>query len=148
MTDINIRPAYREDIGGMYAVEKTSFATPWSYESFAENFYNAFSVYVLAETAEGEVVGFGGMQIIFEEAHIMNVAVKKEFRRKGIADGIIAFMKAYAKEKSVEHMLLEVRESNFPAQELYKKQGFSALTVRKKYYSDTNEDAIIMTADL
>lgn len=148
MNDINIRLAYREDIRGMYAVEKTSFATPWSYESFEENFYNAFSVYALAENAENEIVGFGGMQIIFDEAHIMNVAVKKEFRRNGIATEIIAFMKAYAKENNVLQMFLEVRKSNFSAQELYKKQGFATMSVRKNYYSDTNEDALIMTARL
>lgn len=148
ISDVNIRLAYKEDIGGMYAVEKASFAMPWSYESFAENFYNAFSVYVLAEDAENGIIGFAGMQMIFDEAHIMNVAVKKEFRRKGVADGMMAFIKSYAKEKGVLRVFLEVRTSNLPAQALYAKHGFSVMTVRKKYYSDTDEDALIMISDL
>ena len=116
--------------------------------SFAENFYNAFSVYVLAENEYDGVVGFGGMQIIFDEAHIMNIAVKNDFRRKGIADGMLCFMMSYAKEKGAAKMFLEVRRGNLPAQALYLKHGFNVLTVRKNYYSDNGEDAIIMTAEL
>ena len=148
MSNFNIRLAYKEDLRSMYSVEKTSFAYPWSYDSFAENFYNAFSVYVLAENEYDGVVGFGGMQIIFDEAHIMNIAVKNDFRRKGIADGMLCFMMSYAKEKGAAKMFLEVRRGNLPAQALYLKHGFNVLTVRKNYYSDNGEDSIIMTAEL
>lgn len=148
MPDFNIRLAYKEDLKRMHNVENLSFSNPWSYESFKENFFNLFSIYVLAEDENGEVVGFGGMQVIFEEAHIMNIAVLENYRRKGIADKILELLMSQAKERDAETMFLEVRKSNIPAQMLYAKHGFVEISVRKSYYSDNNEDAVIMTSEL
>lgn len=147
MTDISVRLAYKEDIAAMYNVEKTSFPCPWSYDSFAENFYNLYSIYVLAENSDG-VIGFGGMQVIFDEAHIMNVAVLKNYRRNGAASQMLELMMNEAKSRGAEKIFLEVRKSNLPAQALYRKHGFNMLAIREKYYSDNNEDAIIMAAEL
>ncbi len=148
MSNINVRLAYKEDLAAMHAVEMSSFSMPWSYDAFVENFYNIFSVYVLAETENGEVVGFGGMQSIFEEAHIMNVAVDKNYRRMGIADKMLALMKDEARARKAEKMFLEVRIGNTPAKELYRKNGFKEMAVRKGYYSDNGEDAVIMVAEI
>lgn len=148
MSDFNIRLAYKEDLKRMHNVENLSFPNPWSYESFKKNFFNPFSIYVLAEDENGEVVGFGGMQVIFEEAHIMNIAVLETYRRKGIADKMLELLMSQANERDAETMFLEVRKSNIPAQMLYAKHGFIKIYVRKSYYSDNNEDAVIMTAEL
>lgn len=148
MDGYNVRLAYKEDLKGMHNVESLSFSNPWSYEAFKENFFNLFSVYVLAEDENDEVVGFGGMQVIFEEAHIMNIAVLEQCRRRGIAGRLLELMMLQAKERDAQTMFLEVRKSNIPAQTLYKKYGFAEVTVRKKYYSDNGEDAVIMAAEL
>lgn len=147
MDEITARLAYKQDLSGMYAIEKSSFPCPWSYAAFAENFYQESSVYILAENSSG-IIGFGGMQIILDEAHIMNVAVTSNFRRMGAADKIIELMQSEAKKRGVAAMFLEVRMGNIAAQALYKKHGFSVMGVRKHYYSDNNEDAIIMIAKL
>ncbi len=141
--EITVRLAYREDIPMMYEIEKRSFTTPWSYDAFEENFMNSYSVYVLAEY-ENEVIGFGGMQVLLGEAHIMNIAVAKDYRRKGSAQKILTLMKYEALKRSAEAMFLEVRVSNEPAKALYEKNGFERIALRKKYYSDTGEDAIVM----
>lgn len=148
MADYNVRLAYKEDLKGMYNVENLSFVNSWSYEAFKENFFNLFSIYVLAENENGDIVGFGGMQVIFEEAHIMNVAVLEQYRRKGIAGSLLELMMLQARERDAQTMFLEVRESNIPAQTLYKKYGFTEITIRKNYYSDNGENAIIMVAEL
>ncbi len=148
MSEITVRLAYKEDLKAMHRVEMSSFSMPWSFDAFVENFYNVFSVYVLAEDENGEVVGFGGMQSIFEEAHIMNIAVLKEFRRRGIAEKMLSLMKTEAKARKAEKMFLEVRAGNTPAKELYRKHGFNEIAVRKGYYSDNGEDALIMEAEI
>ena len=147
MSEIVTRLAYKEDLLGMYEVERTSFGSPWSYQSFAENFYNPFSIYVLAEEEES-VLGFGGMQVIFDEAHVMNIAVLSEHRRRGIAGGILELMISEAKQRGAKIMFLEVRVSNAPARALYEKYGFVQMGIRKKYYSDNGEDAVIMTLEI
>ena len=147
MDEIIVRLAYKEDLKGMYAVEKSSFVTPWSYEAFSENFYNESSVYAAAEIKE-YIIGFAGVQIVADEAHIMNVAVLKNFRRMGAADKIIKLIKKEAKQRGAAVMYLEVRKSNIAAQSLYCKHNFRVLGIRKKYYSDNDEDAIVMSAEL
>ncbi len=148
MSEINVRLAYKEDLKGMHNIESSSFAAPWSFEAFKENFFNLFSIYVLAETDDGTMIGFGGMQVIFEEAHVMNIAVLEEHRRKGIAGQMLKLMMQEAKKRDAQTMMLEVRQSNAPARCLYQKYGFVPVSIRKGYYSDNNEDAIIMAAEL
>lgn len=147
MDEIVARLAYKEDIRGMYAIEKSSFNMPWSYDAFAENFYNNYSVYVLTECEE-EIIGFGGMQVIFDEAHIMNVAVKKSKRRLGAATKMMELLISEARNRSVKSVFLEVRSGNDSAKNLYARQGFVPIAIRKQYYSDNNEDAIIMKKEI
>ncbi|MBP3348706.1 MAG: ribosomal protein S18-alanine N-acetyltransferase [Clostridia bacterium] len=147
MANSSVRLAYREDLKAMHRVESECFAAPWSYEAFEENFYNPFSIYTLAES-DDEVVGFGGMQVIFDEAHIMNIAVLPSHRRQGLASDLLKLMIDEARARKAVIMFLEVRASNVPAQTLYKKFGFEPMGVRKQYYSDNNEDAVIMTLNL
>lgn len=106
----SIRLANKEDAWAMYQVEKNSFATPWSYDSFAENVRHGLSVYFLAEYS-GQVVGFGGMLIVMEEAHIMNVAVLPNFRKKGIGRALLQAMIAEAGRRNASAMFLEARSA-------------------------------------
>ncbi|MEQ8163673.1 MAG: ribosomal protein S18-alanine N-acetyltransferase, partial [Smithellaceae bacterium] len=86
--------------------------------------------------------------IVADEAHLHNVAVKKEFRRQGLARGFMNIMKEIAKQAGVKYQTLEVRESNAGAINLYRKCGFVVKGRRPLYYTDTHEDALIMWADV
>lgn len=143
----SIRLANKEDAWAMYQVEKNSFATPWSYDNFAENVRHGLSVYFLAEYS-GQVVGFGGMLIVMEEAHIMNVAVLPNFRKKGIGRALLQAMIAEAGRRNASAMFLEARVSNQIARSLYRSAGFAEIAVRKEYYTDTREDAVIMRLEI
>jgi ribosomal-protein-alanine N-acetyltransferase len=90
------------------------------------------------------IVGYGGMWIIIDEAHITNIAVEPAYRGKKLGEQILKGLMELAKLKRVARMTLEVRVSNDDAQKLYKRIGFKPAGIRPGYYIDTNEDALIM----
>lgn len=116
----------------------------WARESFVNEIDNQISEYLCAVNEENKCVGYLGMWNIIDEAHITNFAVNPKFQSKGIGHFLIinAIEKCY--EKKIKYITLEVRTSNKKAKSIYEKFGFKSLGVRKKYYQDNNEDAIIM----
>ncbi|SFB06535.1 ribosomal protein S18-alanine N-acetyltransferase [Clostridium frigidicarnis] len=124
-------------------ISKLSFKIPWSRESIEKELKNPFSKYVLAKV-DNEIIGFGGMWFIVDEGHITNIAVHSKFRGLGIGSALLSSLINICKECNGVAMTLEVRFSNIAAQALYSKFGFKNEGVRKKYYSDNGEDAIIM----
>jgi [ribosomal protein S18]-alanine N-acetyltransferase len=125
-------------------VERLCFTIPWSENSFISDLTeNENAVYFSALTS-GRVVGYIGMWVIFDEAHIMNVAVHPEFRRMGIGSVLINKIIETSRLLNLKSMTLEVKKSNYAAIDLYRCFGFIEAGVRKGYYEDTNEDAIIM----
>lgn len=144
MGNVEIINASPECIQGMTEVENLSFATPWSLDSITDEVVkNNLARYICARL-DGQIIGYGGMWVIFEEAHITNIAVLPEFRRCGIGKFILKELIQIAKKNNVTTMTLEVRKSNIVAQKLYKFYGFECCGIRKAYYSDNGEDAIIM----
>ncbi|HZK00872.1 MAG TPA: ribosomal protein S18-alanine N-acetyltransferase [Tissierellaceae bacterium] len=142
--DIVIRAMDEEDIDEIVEIEKECFPTPWSRDAFlTEIRENNLAVYLVAELY-GRVVGYGGMWLVLNEGHITNIAVKKDFRGLGIGDKILENLIYYCASKGVHNMTLEVRKSNIIAQNLYKKYKFVEYGLRPRYYSDNNEDALIM----
>lgn len=142
--DIVIRGMDEEDIDEIVEIEKECFPTPWSRDAFlTEIRENNLAVYLVAELY-GRVVGYGGMWLVLNEGHITNIAVKKDFRGLGIGDKILENLIYYCASKGVHNMTLEVRKSNIIAQNLYKKYKFVEYGLRPRYYSDNNEDALIM----
>lgn len=142
--DIEIREMAIEDIDGVLEVEKKSFTTPWSRESFKmEVEKNKLARYMVARVND-KVVGYGGFWLIIGEAHITNIAVDTDYRGKGIGNLLLKSLILLAGTLDCNSMTLEVRESNIVAQNLYKKYGFLPAGIRKNYYSDVGEDAIIM----
>ncbi len=123
-------------------IEKQTFKDPWSKKSYGEEISNPIAVYRVI-TVENEVVAYGGFWQIFDEGHITNVAVKKEFRQKGLGTLLMNTLIEEAKKREICSMTLEVRLSNISAQRLYEKFGFGSAGVRPKYYAD-GEDAVIM----
>lgn len=145
---IDISPMTGEDIEAVYDIECLSFKTPWSLESFKTEIYRNSAAKYLVAKLDGKVVGYAGMWIILDEGHITNIAIHPEHRGKKIGDALVKALIELAKENGVSRMTLEVRTSNWPAINLYKKHGFCECGVRKGYYQDSGEDALIMWLEL
>ncbi|WP_066057326.1 ribosomal protein S18-alanine N-acetyltransferase [Robertmurraya korlensis] len=133
-----------EDIDQILKIEELSFATPWTRQSFENELnLNQFAVYLVLEK-EGQIVGYCGMWLIVDEAHITNIAVLPEFRGQKLGEAILRMIMEIAKKRGAKTMTLEVRVSNEVAQSLYRKLGFMNGGIRKKYYTDNYEDALVM----
>jgi ribosomal-protein-alanine N-acetyltransferase len=141
--DIKIEPMELDSIEKVLEISQLSFPIPWSRKSFEQELSNVFANYFVAKS-NNEVIGYGGMWIIIDEGHITNIAVHPKYRNQGVGDKILSKMIATCNEKKVIAMTLEVRLSNIAAQKLYSKYGFMSEGIRKKYYEDNGEDAIIM----
>jgi ribosomal-protein-alanine N-acetyltransferase len=142
--DLVIREMLEDDIDEVVEIENECFPTPWSRDAFlTEIRENRLAKYIVA-VLDGKVVGYGGMWLILNEAHITNIAVKKDYRGMGIGNRIIESLIYYCASKNIQSMTLEVRKSNIVAQNLYKKYKFVEYGVRPRYYADNNEDALIM----
>ncbi|RLQ91189.1 ribosomal-protein-alanine N-acetyltransferase [Falsibacillus albus] len=133
-----------EDLDGVLEVEKESFSIPWSREAFYNEIENnQFAVYIVAEM-EGQIAGYCGVWLVLDEAHITNVAVLPAYRGMKIGQSLMEKTMDLAREHGAASMTLEVRMSNEPAQGLYRKLGFKNGGIRKRYYTDNQEDALIM----
>ncbi|AFS77349.1 ribosomal-protein-alanine acetyltransferase RimI [Gottschalkia acidurici 9a] len=143
MNDIIVKEMSYEDIDGVVEVENMSFVTPWSKESFENELKNKLAVYVVAKD-DDRVVAYGGVWLIIDEGHVTNIAVHTQYRGKEIGSLILDELIRLCKQKNMTSMTLEVRKSNEAAKNLYKKFNFEEIGIRPKYYSDNNEDAIIM----
>ncbi len=133
-----------EHIDKIVAIEKVAFPTPWSKEAFKHELNeNPLAHYVVA-LLEGEVIGYGGMWQVVDEGHITNVAVDIPYRGNNLGGLIMDKLIEKAKALGCSGMTLEVRTSNLVAQKLYKSRNFLDCGLRKGYYTDTLEDAIIM----
>ena len=140
---IHFRTLLPEDAEGVARVERESFPTPWSREDFWREASNDFACYIVA-LDDMEIIGFAGCWISFEEAQVTNVALTSAQRGRGLGKVLMAKLMRAAAERGAERMTLEVRPSNTPALRLYEGLGFAAIGVRKKYYQDNDEDAILM----
>ncbi|MBE1557020.1 ribosomal protein S18-alanine N-acetyltransferase [Sporosarcina limicola] len=142
--DILYRKMGIDDIPAVVAIEVESFATPWTEEVFQHEMTgNDYAHYVVA-VHDGEVIGHCGMWIVLDECHITNVAVRLHLRGNGIGEGLMREAIALCKEMDVRLMTLEVRTTNDTAQNLYRKLGFQDGGIRKNYYADDHEDALVM----
>ena len=124
-------------------LEKLCFADPWSEMSIASELQNLWSYWLVAVSGD-TVVGYIGAQSSFDEADVMNVAVHPDFRRQGIAEKLISTLVEELKNRGIHALMLEVRASNAPAIALYEKQCFQQVGLRKNYYRNPKEDALIL----
>ncbi len=139
-----IRPMTEEDVDDVLVVERLSFQTPWSRKAFLSELQNNMVAFYCAVEKDKKVVGYGGVWVILDEAHITNIAVHPDYRGRGYGEKILLFLIEKAASFDCEAITLEVRVSNERAQKLYRKHGFSTKGFRKGYYTDTNEDALVM----
>ena len=124
-------------------LEKLCFSDPWNEQSVASELENPLSLWLVAVDGD-RVAGYVGSQSVMGEADMMNVAVHPDYRRQGIAEGLIAVLVDKLRENEVYCLLLEVRASNDPAKALYEKLGFVEVGRRKNYYRNPREDALIL----
>ncbi len=146
MHEIIIRRMKMADVDGVAAVEAATFPHPWSRDAFVSEMNNVAARYLVAE-AEGVIIGYAGAWIILDESHITNIAVLQEYRGQGIGRRLTAGLMQYLSNLGAAYATLEVRRSNAVAQGLYTSLGFVKLGVRKRYYEDNGEDALIMVCD-
>jgi len=144
MNDLLIRPANKNDVKPIADLEKLCFSLPWSERSFFEEITkNKIARYAVAENC-GQIIGYAGVWLVTDEGHITNVAVHPDFRRKGIARELVSSLMESSGKEGIKSYTLEVRISNEEAIELYKNLNFKACGVRREYYDDNSEDALIM----
>ena len=131
------------DIRNIIEIEKASFTTPWSELSFLNQTYNTNSISKVA-VLENNVVGYVCIRLIPDEAHLLNLAVHQDFRRRGIATTLLNSVISELKGKDCRFLSLEVRVSNRIAIKFYERNGFKIVGFRRKYYVSPHEDAAIM----
>lgn len=141
---IQIVDAVPEQIDGIAAIEAECFSDPWSRETIAGQLSGPNHVFLTA-VDENAVVGYVGLMYVLDEGYISNVAVTQSYRRRSIADRLIAELVDRAKPLGLSFLTLEVRLSNAPAKALYAKHGFLPVGIRKNYYVKPKEDALLMT---
>lgn len=148
MTQLTVTGMLSIHVERVLEIEALSFPMPWSRQSFEfELTENEFAYYIVALVNQ-QVVGYAGAWLVLDEAHITNVAVHPDFRGKKIGRLLMTELIRRVLVKGALKMTLEVRLSNHIAQKLYQSLGFEPMGRRRRYYSDNNEDAIIMWKDL
>ncbi|WP_027087637.1 ribosomal protein S18-alanine N-acetyltransferase [Cohnella panacarvi] len=136
------------DVGTIARIERESFTAPWSEEAFRnELMNNLFAKYMVMER-DGSILGYGGMWMIVDEAHVTNIAVRETYRGQGLGKRLLQELMRTAQWLGAVRMTLEVRVTNEIAKSLYERMGFVASGIRPNYYSDNMEDALIMWAEL
>ncbi len=133
-----------EDIDQIMIIELESFAVPWSREAFYnEMVNNNYASYVVMEESD-QIIGYCGLWIVLDEAHVTNIAVLPAYRGKKLGEALMNQSMELAKAMGAERLSLEVRVSNIVAQSLYRKLGYKNGGIRKNYYTDNGEDALVM----
>ncbi len=140
----SIRPAGPEDTDRVYSILSESMHLPWSRDAVVAELGRNPAACVLLAEEEGEAVGCIHWWMVFEEAQIMNLAVRPAFRRRGIARLLLDAAVRAARTEGATAVVLEVREGNAPAVALYAAAGFRTIAVRRRYYEDTGENALFM----
>ena len=144
---VRIVPMTADHLDEVAELERICFSAPWSRNMLAEELDNALSAFLVALDDEGKVVGYAGVQVILDEGYITNVAVRPEYRRRGVAAQLLEVFIAFAEGNKLAFLTLEVRASNQAAIVLYGRHGFRSAGRRRNYYEHPKEDAIIMTRE-
>ena len=143
---ITIEKMSREHLSEVASIEDMSFSLPWSLESLELMLTEQASALVALE--DGRVLGYVGMMCVLDEGQIINVAVHPDARRRGVGRSLMQAAEAYAKERGIVFLSLEVRESNIAARSLYSSLGWEEQGIRKGFYSHPVENACVMTKSI
>lgn len=141
-----IEPMRLDDLPHVLAIERVSFPAPWPESGYRyELTQNELAHYSVVRTPDGTLIAYGGFWLLLDEAHISTLAVAPTWRRKGIGTLLLLALIEQAQALGAHVVTLEVRVSNLPAQNLYRRLGFRRVGRRKHYYHDNGEDALIFT---
>jgi len=145
---VRIVPMNGDHLDEIAALERVCFPDPWSRNMLAEELDNALAAFLVALDEEGAVAGYAGLHVVLDEGYILNVAVRPDCRRQGVASQLLQVFLDFARGNRLAFLTLEVRASNYAAIALYGSRGFRGVGRRKNYYEHPREDAVIMTLDL
>ncbi|MEO8251606.1 MAG: ribosomal protein S18-alanine N-acetyltransferase [Chloroflexota bacterium] len=144
-TPVVVEPMRVADVPAVLEIERRSFSSPWPAYAFEQELTaNRLAHYRVARLGD-RVVGFGGIWLMVDEAHVTTFGVHPDYRRQGIGRNLLLRLAELAIELGSARMTLEVRLSNLAAQGLYRSFGFGVSGRRVAYYSDDGEDALVMT---
>ena len=142
--EFQLLPMDRSHLAAVAAIEKACFSHPWSEAMLAEALYDDAASFIVAQGADGTVLGYAGLHVVLDEGYIDNVAVLPQYRRMGVADALLGAFSRFG-AAHLAFLTLEVRPSNAAAIALYEKHGFTQAGRRKDYYTDPPEDALLLT---
>jgi [ribosomal protein S18]-alanine N-acetyltransferase len=143
---LEISPMRADDIAAVLHVESLCFATPWPRNAFYNELNDNKLAHYYVGRFEDRIMSYAGLWVILEDAHITTIAVEPIFQRKRFGEQLLVKLVEEAIERGARWITLEVRESNVAAQNLYKKYGFTVVSTRRGYYSDNDENALVMWA--
>jgi ribosomal-protein-alanine N-acetyltransferase len=143
---LQIAAMHQEDIPVVIDIESVSFSTSWPANAFSNEIGENKLAHYYVGRVDGKVVAYGGIWVILEDSHITTIAVHPEYRGRGLGEQMLVHLLDEAMARGASWITLEVRESNEIAQRLYRKYGFTNVSVRRAYYSDNNENAVVMWA--
>lgn len=143
-----VRNIIKNDVKKISLIEEAIFSDPWNEPIFKAYLEDNFYFLALAGMCNGEIAAYSFCRIILDELHLDNIAVENSYRRRGLGNIMIWILLKIASVHEIKYMHLEVRKSNIAAISLYEKYGFKKVGIRPHYYSDNNEDALLMTKEL
>ena len=144
---IQIEPMSAQTTAEVAQIEAECFSQPWSHDAFIAELSNPGAATFVAKS-DGVVAGFINLGFVLDEASVNNIAVKKSYHRQGIGKTLLNAAVAYCQNNRLTTLMLEVRKSNLPAIALYEQFGFQSVGIRKRFYSDPEEDAILMNKNI
>ena len=145
--EVHLVPMRRRHLRSVLRIEAQVYPRPWSLSLFMSELALRNSRAYYVARVDGAVVGYSGLMLTGEDAHVTTIAVDPEWHQKKIGTRLLLNLAREALRRSAKHLTLEVRMSNEPAQALYRQFGFRPAGIRKNYYVETNEDALVMWAD-
>ncbi len=143
---VSIEPMLPGDVEAVARIDRRCYPSPWLTGAYATELGNRSAAYLVARL-DSEVVGYGGQWVNGGEAHITTLAVEPAYQRRRIGERLLIALIEEAWCEGASHITLEVRESNRAAQALYRKYEFRAVALRRNYYTDNGENAVVMWAD-
>jgi len=142
-----VEPMRLDDLPTVHAIETASFTSPWPPNAYRSELEGNRLAHYLVVRVDGSLAAYGGMWLMVDEAHITTFAVHPAWRRQRLGERLLLAFLDLAVDRGAHEATLEVRLSNLPARRLYEKYGFRPVGLRPRYYSDDNEDALIMTTE-
>ena len=144
---VSVAPMELADVASVEAIERASFSAPWPPNAYRTELQTNRLAHYLVIRVGPQIVGYAGLWLMVDEAHVTTFAIHPDWRRRRLGERLLIALLDIALERQAAEATLEVRLSNLAARRLYEKFGFRPVGIRPRYYTDNNEDALIMTTD-